>query len=62
MLGVNIVFWLYNFLLGMLLNAGFTGVDMIGPSDLEIVYVVVVFVWGVWELISLWWCVFNVEA
>lgn len=53
------VFWIYNFILGGLINYGFTKVGESENLVLLLVYSIFALAYMVWVLVSLWRCAFN---
>ena len=54
------VFWLYNFLLGTLLLSAMDYLVGLG-TVIEVITYLIVLVWAVWVLVSLWRCAFNAK-
>jgi len=53
------VFWIYNFLLGGLINIGIGQTEKLEAEYMLWFLIIVTLIWVVWVSVSLWRCAFN---
>ncbi len=55
------VFWIYNFLFGIILNIVLEVLDYLAVLSILYLFLIIVIFWTIWVVTGLWKCAFNVN-